>query len=188
MVFEVALFNGAALAMGIFGLAPLAAHQIAITIPSLTFMVPLGIGLAATVRVGLAAGAGDAIAARRAGFTAIAMGACFMCVTAMVLLLWPREIASLWLPDIAGQCRCAGAGGELPACRRGLPVGGRDAGHGGDEPARLERRARADVAGGRFLLAGGRADVRCCWALAPPARASASGWGWPSGCWWRRSA
>ena len=100
MVFEVALFNGAALAMGLIGLSSLAAHQIAITIPSLTFMIPLGIGLAATVRVGMAAGAGDAIAARRAGFTAIAMAALFMCCAALVLLLWPREIASLWLPDI----------------------------------------------------------------------------------------
>jgi len=100
MVFEVALFNGAALAMGVIGLPSLAAHQIAITIPSLTFMIPLGIGLAATVRVGMAAGAGDAIAARRAGFTAIAMAALFMCCAALVLLLWPREIASLWLPDI----------------------------------------------------------------------------------------
>jgi MATE family multidrug resistance protein len=99
MVFEVALFNGAALAMGTFGLSALAAHQIAITIPSITFMVPLGIGLAATVRVGLAAGAGDAIAARRAGFTAIAMASAFMCVTSLVLLLWPREIATLWLPE-----------------------------------------------------------------------------------------
>jgi MATE family multidrug resistance protein len=100
MVFEVALFNGAALVMGTFGLASLAAHQIAITIPSLTFMIPLGIGLAATVRVGLAAGAGDPVAARRAGFTAIGMGAAFMCITALVLLLWPRQIATLWLPDI----------------------------------------------------------------------------------------
>jgi MATE family multidrug resistance protein len=100
MVFEVALFNGAALAMGLIGLSSLAAHQIAITIPSLTFMIPLGIGLAATVRVGMAAGAGDAIAARRAGFTAIGMAAIFMCCAALVLLLWPREIASLWLPDI----------------------------------------------------------------------------------------
>jgi len=100
MVFEVALFNGAALAMGTFGLASLAAHQIAITIPSLTFMIPLGIGLAATVRVGLAAGAGDRKAARRAGFTAIGTAATFMCVTAVLLLLWPRQIATLWLPDI----------------------------------------------------------------------------------------
>jgi len=103
MVFEVALFNGAALVMGTFGLASLAAHQIAITIPSLTFMIPLGIGLAATVRVGLAAGAGDPVAARRAGFTAIGMAAIFMCMTAVVLLLWPRPIATLWLPDIAAN-------------------------------------------------------------------------------------
>jgi MATE family multidrug resistance protein len=100
MVFEVALFNGAALAIGMFGLSALAAHQIALTIPSLTFMVPLGIGLAATVRVGMATGAGDTKAARRSGFTAIALGATFMCCTALVLLLWPRQIASLWLPDI----------------------------------------------------------------------------------------
>jgi MATE family multidrug resistance protein len=99
MVFEVALFNGAALAMGTFGLASLAAHQIAITIPSLTFMVPLGIGLAATVRVGMAKGAGDAAGARRAGTTAIGMGAAFMCLTAVMLLVWPRAIATLWLPD-----------------------------------------------------------------------------------------
>jgi MATE family multidrug resistance protein len=103
LVFEVAFFNAAALAMGTFGVATLAAHQIAITIPSLTFMVPLGIGLAATVRVGLAAGAGDAVAARRAGFTAIAMGAAFMCITALVLVLWPLEIATLWLPDSAAN-------------------------------------------------------------------------------------
>jgi MATE family multidrug resistance protein len=100
MVFELALFNAATLAMGTFGISPLAAHQIAITIPSLTFMIPLGIGLAATVRVGLAAGAGDRVAARRAGFTAIAMAAVFMTGAALVLLLWPRQIASLWLPDI----------------------------------------------------------------------------------------
>ena len=101
MVFEVLLFNGSTLAMGAFGTASIAAHQIAITIPSLTFMVPLGIGMAATVRVGMAAGAGDAAGARRAGFTAIGLGALFMSMTAILLLVAPRAIASLWLPDIA---------------------------------------------------------------------------------------
>lgn len=103
MVFEVAFFNAAALVMGTFGIASLAAHQIAITIPSLTFMVPLGIGLAATTRVGLAAGARDHVAARRAGFTAIAMGAAFMCISAVILVLWPLQIATLWLPDTAAN-------------------------------------------------------------------------------------
>jgi MATE family multidrug resistance protein len=99
MLFEVALFNAATLAMGTFGIAMLAAHQIAITIPSLTFMVPLGIGLAATVRVGLAAGAGDIYGARRAGFTAMGLGAIFMLCAALVLLVFPHSIAALWLPD-----------------------------------------------------------------------------------------
>ena len=101
MLFEVALFNAATLAMGTFGIAALAAHQIAITIPSLTFMVPLGIGLAGTVRVGLAAGAGDAYGARRAGFTAMGLGVAFMFCAAVVLLLFPHSIAMLWLPDSA---------------------------------------------------------------------------------------
>ena len=103
MLFEVALFNAATLAMGTFGIAALAAHQIAITIPSLTFMVPLGIGLAGTVRVGLAAGAGDAYGARRAGFTAMGLGVAFMLCAALVLLLFPHSIAMLWLPDSAAN-------------------------------------------------------------------------------------
>lgn len=101
MLFEVAMFNAATLAMGTFGIAALAAHQIAITIPSLTFMVPLGIGLAGTVRVGLAAGAGDHYGARRAGFTAMGLGLIFMFAAALVLLLFPHSIAMLWLPDSA---------------------------------------------------------------------------------------
>jgi len=101
MLFEVALFNAATLAMGTFGIAALAAHQIAITIPSLTFMVPLGIGLAGTVRVGLAAGAGDRYGARRAGFTAMGLGLIFMLCAALVLILFPHSIAMLWLPDSA---------------------------------------------------------------------------------------
>jgi len=101
MLFEVALFNAATLAMGTFGIAALAAHQIAITIPSLTFMVPLGIGLAGTVRVGLAAGAGDRYGARRAGFTAMGLGLIFMFCAALVLILFPHSIAMLWLPDSA---------------------------------------------------------------------------------------
>src|SRR4051812_27951717 len=100
MIFEVMLFNGATLAMGAIGLAPLAAHQVAITIPSLTFMIPLGIGLAPPVRVGRAAGAGDAVEARRAGFTAMGIAALFMTATSVLLLAFPRAIASLWLPDV----------------------------------------------------------------------------------------
>jgi MATE family multidrug resistance protein len=100
-IFEVMLFNAATILMGLFGTTALAAHQIAITIPSLTFMVPLGVGLAATVRVGLAAGAGDMIAARRAGFVAIGVATLFMTVTSAILLLFPQTIAGAWFSDAA---------------------------------------------------------------------------------------
>jgi MATE family multidrug resistance protein len=101
MMFEVALFVTAAFTMGLFGADALAAHQIAITVPSLTFMVPLGIGMAATVRVGLAKGAGDDVEARRAGFAAMGLATAFMCTTSLLLLFFPRFIAGLWLPDTA---------------------------------------------------------------------------------------
>jgi MATE family multidrug resistance protein len=99
LMFEVALFVTAAFTIGLFGADALAAHQIAITVPSLTFMVPLGIGMAATVRVGLAKGAGDDLEARRAGFAAMGLATIFMSTTSMLLLAFPRAIAGLWLPD-----------------------------------------------------------------------------------------
>jgi MATE family multidrug resistance protein len=99
MLFEIALFNGATLIMGGFGVASLAAHQIALMIPSLTFMVPLGIGMAATVRVGLAAGAGDRAGVRRAGYGAMLMAIVFMSGTALLIFLFPHTIAGLWFAD-----------------------------------------------------------------------------------------
>ena len=93
MMFEVALFVAAAFTMGLFGADMLAAHQIAITVPSLTFMIPMGIGMAATVRVGLAMGAGDHAEARIAGFAAMGLAAVFMAVSSAFLLLFPGFIA-----------------------------------------------------------------------------------------------
>ncbi|MDE3117338.1 MAG: MATE family efflux transporter, partial [Pseudomonadota bacterium] len=99
MIFEAMLFNAATLIMGTFGTASVAAHQIAINVPSITFMVPLGIGMAATVRVGLAAGGGDAHGVRRAGFGAMALGGLFMSCTALILWSFPHQIAGLYLAD-----------------------------------------------------------------------------------------
>ena len=99
MLFEAMLFNTATLIMGTFGTASVAAHQIALNVPSITFMVPLGIGMAATVRVGLAAGARDSEAVRRAGYSAIMMGAAFMALMAVLLWIFPDRIASLYFGD-----------------------------------------------------------------------------------------
>ncbi|MBV8593603.1 MAG: hypothetical protein JOZ27_04785, partial [Caulobacteraceae bacterium] len=97
MVFEAMLFNSMTLVMGRFGTPALAAHQIALNVASITFMVPLGIGLAATVRVGLAAGAGDSRAARRAGLTAVAVALAFIVLCGAVMALAGAGIAGLYI-------------------------------------------------------------------------------------------
>ena len=100
LVFEVAVFNAAAFLMGLISEASLAAHAIAIQIASVCFMIPMGIGQAATVRVGRAHGAGSPEAVSLAGWTALAMGVGFMVVTALVLMLAPRLLISAFI-DIA---------------------------------------------------------------------------------------
>ncbi len=97
MLFEVGLFSGAVYAMGIIGTAELAAHQIALQCAAVTFMVPLGVGQAATVRVGLFAGAGDSEGVRRAGNVALAIGIGFMAVTMVAIWILRYPLAALFL-------------------------------------------------------------------------------------------
>jgi MATE family multidrug resistance protein len=101
MMFEAMLFNCMTLLMGTFGAASLAAHQIALNVPSVTFMVPLGVAMAATIRVGRAAGAGDEAGVRRAGFAAMALGVAFMGLCGVVLALFPDAIARLYFNERA---------------------------------------------------------------------------------------
>lgn len=96
MIFEAMLFNSATLVMGTFGTASVAAHQISMNVPSITFMVPLGVAMAATVRVGLAAGAGDREAVRRAGWSAIFIATSFMVICAALIWHYPQQIAEFY--------------------------------------------------------------------------------------------
>ncbi|MBV8683046.1 MAG: hypothetical protein JO111_09255 [Caulobacteraceae bacterium] len=96
MIFEGMLFNAMTLLMGRFGTTALAAHQIAINVPSITFMVPLGIGMASCVRVGVAVGARDMAAARRAGQTAFAIAVIFGVVCAVLVGAFSSQIAGLY--------------------------------------------------------------------------------------------
>jgi MATE family multidrug resistance protein len=105
LAFEVTVFNAAAFAMGLIGADSIAAYAIAIQVSSLTFMVPLGLGQAATVRVGIAFGARDRDAARRAGWTALAMGVGFMAVMALLMVSFPLKFigAFITLDDPANR-------------------------------------------------------------------------------------
>jgi MATE family multidrug resistance protein len=87
LMLEWGLFSSSALLVGWIGSAALAAHQIALQVATVLFMVPFGISLAATVRVGHAVGRRDPVATRRAGFVAIALGAAFMLATTLLVVV-----------------------------------------------------------------------------------------------------
>ncbi len=89
---EVGIFAGSAQIMGYVGTLQLAAHQIAIQLASITFMVPLGIGQAVTVRVALAHGRGDRAVVRTAGLAGMALAAGFMSCTALAFWLAPGPL------------------------------------------------------------------------------------------------
>jgi multidrug resistance protein, MATE family len=83
------------------GQAPLAAHEIAIALAATTFTFAIGIGNAASVRVGWAVGARDTPAARRAGLTAFAAGAGVMSVSALTFFAFPGALARAMTDDPA---------------------------------------------------------------------------------------
>ena len=97
LALEVTVFNAAVFLMGLIDRPSLAAHAIAIQIAALSFMVPMGISQAATVRVGLAHGRRDAEAIGRAGWLALLMGTGFAVVAAAVLIATPRPLVAGFL-------------------------------------------------------------------------------------------
>lgn len=96
MLLEYGLFASAGLLMGLISTTALAAHQIALQIATILFMVPFGIGMAATVRVGHAVGRRDRPAIRRAGLAAIGLGVIFMSTMTLAVILVRREVSGLF--------------------------------------------------------------------------------------------
>jgi len=98
---EFTAFGAVGLMMGRLGTVPVAAHQVAINMASLTFMVPLGMGQAAAVLVGHAIGAADQFSARRSARAAVFYGVGFMAITSIVFLIIPTPLARLYTTDAA---------------------------------------------------------------------------------------
>ena len=98
---EGSLFVATALLIARLGTVQIAAHQIAVLMASVTFMVPFGVAMATTVRVGHAAGAGDASGVRWAG--AAGYGLCLgaQVLAAAVMIAWARPLAGLITGDAA---------------------------------------------------------------------------------------
>ena len=99
MALEMGVFALAAYFMGWIGASAVAAHAVALQLAALTFMVPLGLGQAATVRVGLALGRRDDAGIARDGWTAWIIGVGFMGAMAIGMWAIPRPLITLFLND-----------------------------------------------------------------------------------------
>ena len=103
---EAGLFMITAFLIGTLGATPLAAHQIAIQCAAFTFMVPLGIGIATSVRVGQAAGRGDRLGVRWAGLGGLLLSSTFMLCAAFAFWFLPEAIVALYV-DVEAPANAA---------------------------------------------------------------------------------
>jgi MATE family multidrug resistance protein len=99
LALEMWTFQITTLLAGRLGAVPLAAHTVAITCASLTFMLPLGVSLAAVVRVGNLVGAGKHGDARRAAWVSFATGGGLMVLSGIGFWLWRFELPTWFTPD-----------------------------------------------------------------------------------------
>ncbi|MDB5242694.1 MAG: efflux family protein [Spirosoma sp.] len=97
--FEVATFTLAAVITGWLGEDRLAAHQIAINMASVTYMMATGISSAAAIRVGTAVGHGSPLGIFRAGVAAFTLSVAFMSVAALVFFTANDWLVSLYIRD-----------------------------------------------------------------------------------------
>lgn len=100
MLIEVGVFASATALAGRVSATSLAAHQIAIHMASVTFMIPYGLSSAAAVRVGQAIGRRDPDGAIVAGWTAILLGVAFMATAALVFLSVPGLLIRAFSDDV----------------------------------------------------------------------------------------
>lgn len=100
LLFEVSAFASCSILMGWFGAIPLAAHQIALSLASTSFLVTMGIGIAASIRVGYELGARDMAAARFAGFTAIRIGTVYMFFCGLGFYFLRHWLPTLYISDV----------------------------------------------------------------------------------------
>jgi len=97
IAFEGMLFNACVFLMGRIGVAEVAAYQVALNVASIAFMAPLGLAMAGSVRVGLAAGAQDWPRVRRAAALTVALAVVAILLVAVPVIAFPEVVAGFYL-------------------------------------------------------------------------------------------
>lgn len=126
--FEVGAFSFASVMMGWISQVALAAHQIAINICALTYMVTMGLSFAAAVRVGEAVGRGDAKAAQRLGIGAIGFAGAFLGFLGILVYMFRSTIPPLYavasdVQDLAATLLTVAALFQLVDAVQGVALG-----------------------------------------------------------------
>jgi len=98
---ETTAFSGATVIAGWLGETPLAAYQLSINVTSFFYMLTLGLGTAAAVRVGNAVGRGDQPGVRHAGWIAVGLIFLLMLIAGLSIRLFRGEIADIYTGDVA---------------------------------------------------------------------------------------
>ena len=96
---EVGVFVTATALAGRLDPVSAGAHQIALNLASLAFMVPLGLASSGAVRVGHAFGARDPHRAARAGWAALATSSAIMLAIGLVFFIWPVPLLRIFTGD-----------------------------------------------------------------------------------------
>lgn len=101
VLMEVSMFSVAGLMIGGLGDDAVASHQVALNLASVSFMVPLGLAFATTVRVGNAVGRGDAGGVRRAGVAGIGLAVLAQTCSSALMSGVPQSLAAIYTEDPA---------------------------------------------------------------------------------------
>jgi MATE family multidrug resistance protein len=114
--FEALLFNAAVFLMGRIGVNEMAAYQVALNVAAVAFMMPLGLSMAGSVRVGLMEGAKDRDGVRRAALMAIICSVGAIMLVAIPVMAWPMGVAGLYMEraDAANETVLALVASFLP--------------------------------------------------------------------------
>ena len=98
-IFEVGAFSGAAIMVGWIGANALAAHQIALNLASVSYMIASGFAAAATVRVGNQLGQKNYASMQQAGFISFGIGLLIMLFFALSFIIGQHFFPSLYIDD-----------------------------------------------------------------------------------------
>jgi len=99
LLFEIGLFSMVTVLAGRFGAEVVAAHTTAMNIGGITFMIPLAIGMASTIRVGFNVGVGRGDLARKAVTVALVSTMLTAVFSISMVVIFRYEIANLYTND-----------------------------------------------------------------------------------------